>query len=227
MKSKLDRPCKIEDCTKPVGHYGARDMCRKHYQRQLASEKEPFVPLASVECEVPECDRLVGRDGSRGVCHKHASRRRRSPDTYTNPSPFDHESVCKYEGCEKPYQAKGYCVSHYNRYLLGRPLEGRPKAKNLIEGYPTRVVNGKQRRIHRLVMEEKLGRPLRKDEIVHHIDHNRKNYDSSNLVILSPKEHQRLHFFEQQLPRMSQEEIDHLNPMIETYGIRIETFPAT
>ena len=46
---------------------------------------------------------------------------------------------------------------------------------------------------HRFVMEKHLGRPLRKDEHVHHKDFNRQNNDISNLVILTPSEHSRLH----------------------------------
>lgn len=46
---------------------------------------------------------------------------------------------------------------------------------------------------HRLVMERQLGRPLQRDEHVHHIDGNRSNNDVSNLVVLSASEHMKLH----------------------------------
>ena len=47
---------------------------------------------------------------------------------------------------------------------------------------------------HRLVAEEKLGRPLRKGEVVHHIDGDYKNNDPNNLMILpSQREHVKLH----------------------------------
>lgn len=36
---------------------------------------------------------------------------------------------------------------------------------------------------HILVAEEKLGRALNVDEVVHHIDHNRKNNDDDNLIV--------------------------------------------
>lgn len=47
---------------------------------------------------------------------------------------------------------------------------------------------------HRTVAAEKLGRPLRKGEVVHHIDRNPRNNDPDNLrVFSSQSEHQRFH----------------------------------
>ena len=47
--------------------------------------------------------------------------------------------------------------------------------------------------LHRLIMENYLGRILRKDEIIHHKDLNGYNNKIENLLILSPSEHSRLH----------------------------------
>lgn len=46
---------------------------------------------------------------------------------------------------------------------------------------------------HRLVMERFLGRPLTKDEDVHHIDFNGLNNSLSNLIVLKKSDHYRLH----------------------------------
>lgn len=48
--------------------------------------------------------------------------------------------------------------------------------------------------LHRYVAEQMLGRKLKRGEIVHHIDCNKKNNKPSNLVVLSSvKEHMHLH----------------------------------
>lgn len=47
--------------------------------------------------------------------------------------------------------------------------------------------------LHRLVMELTLGRALRPDEIVHHIDGDSLNNDPGNLRVMSQSEHARLH----------------------------------
>ena len=50
------------------------------------------------------------------------------------------------------------------------------------------------RHIHRVIAEQMLGRKLKKGEIVHHIDGNKMNNDSKNLMVLkSQAEHARLH----------------------------------
>ena len=48
---------------------------------------------------------------------------------------------------------------------------------------------------HRVVAEEKLGRPLAPGEIAHHVDENKRNNDPSNVDVLpSQGDHARLHF---------------------------------
>ena len=47
---------------------------------------------------------------------------------------------------------------------------------------------------HRIVAEQKIGRPLRPGEIVHHIDGNKRNNDPSNLEVMTQAEHCKLHF---------------------------------
>lgn len=46
---------------------------------------------------------------------------------------------------------------------------------------------------HRLVMTKAIGRKLRHDEQIHHLDKDKTNNDLSNLIIVSPKEHGRYH----------------------------------
>lgn len=64
-------------------------------------------------------------------------------------------------------------------------------------GYLVKYENGYNKKgnvkIHRAIMEEKLGRRLSPDEIVHHKDGNRLNNDISNLEVMSRGDHSRLH----------------------------------
>jgi len=46
---------------------------------------------------------------------------------------------------------------------------------------------------HRAVMENHLGRLLRDDEVVHHLDGNPHHNDIGNLVVLNPSDHAAIH----------------------------------
>jgi len=51
------------------------------------------------------------------------------------------------------------------------------------------------RHAHRVIAEQKIGRPLRPGEVVHHIDGNKRNNDPANLEVLpSQSVHTSLHF---------------------------------
>lgn len=57
----------------------------------------------------------------------------------------------------------------------------------------------KGRSVHVVVMEDRIGRRLLDDEVVHHIDGNRSNNDISNLALVTKVGHARLHRFEDAL----------------------------
>lgn len=59
------------------------------------------------------------------------------------------------------------------------------------EGKTYRKRNGRHE--HRVVAEEKLGRPLRSGEIVHHLDGDIHNNDPENLHVTTQGEHIRIH----------------------------------
>lgn len=57
----------------------------------------------------------------------------------------------------------------------------------------------KGRSVHDVTMEERIGRRLMRDEVVHHIDGNRSNNDLHNLALMTRSAHTRLHRFEDRL----------------------------
>lgn len=55
-------------------------------------------------------------------------------------------------------------------------------------------INGKTKRQHQIIMESYIGRALKKGEVVHHLDGNKRNNDISNLMIMTKSEHAKLHY---------------------------------
>jgi DNA-binding MarR family transcriptional regulator len=71
----------------------------------------------------------------------------------------------------------------------------RPKGGRIVDrsGYILLRVGDRYVKEHRLVVEKHLGRPLRDDEHIHHINRNRSDNRIENLRVLSPSEHTLLH----------------------------------
>ena len=59
--------------------------------------------------------------------------------------------------------------------------------------YVAIVVDGKKKDLHRHLMEQKVGRKLRFNEVVHHKDGNKLNNDIDNLEVISRSRHSRMH----------------------------------
>ena len=109
------------------------------------------------------------------------------------------EKQCKIKDCKKicnTYKggAHGLCVGHYRRLLrYGDPVYKPPKGDCVFSGYKFKCANGTRYRIHRLVMEKRLRRKLKSDEIVHHINGNKLDNNINNLQLMTRSEHLRFH----------------------------------
>lgn len=74
-------------------------------------------------------------------------------------------------------------------------------------GYWYRKVNGKWKLKHHCIIEEHLGRPLRKDERVSFVDKDNQNMDPSNLRVTTKKQTKeaRIHYLKSKIQVMQEE----------------------
>lgn len=83
----------------------------------------------------------------------------------------------------KPGHSKGHKAPHLSRLNVKR----NPAACLAVN--PSRVPS----RRYRKIAEKKIGRKLRSDEVVHHINGNRSDNRPENLLVMTRSEHSRLH----------------------------------
>ncbi len=114
---------------------------------------------------------------------------------------------CKLKTCSnpattKPYEKGLYCSSRCalaavrtRKHQSDAGKKGALVKIAQLRGTGTKTyVKEYGRHQHRVVMERMIGRRLRKGEVVHHIDENKKNNHPSNLVLFkSQAEHARHH----------------------------------
>lgn len=139
-------------------------------------------------CSILECE-TVQRSG--GYCGRHYAWARRQGLLNTG--------SCNEQDCDSPVYARKLCSLHYQHFRARHKgvmprQESNPEWYVSSSGYVVRKVSlGKKgsyrhERQHRLVMEEHLGRSLRPNEEVHHLNGVRDDNRIENLELWSTRQ---------------------------------------
>lgn len=144
--------------------------------------------MADGICTIDGCGRRAGR--ARGWCVRHYKRWQRHGDPLAGDPPRSVvPAPCSIEGCGRIAHARGWCTKHHSRWRRhGDPLAlmQAPHGAGTITSSGYRLVyapDGRKVVEHRLVMEQVIGRPLRPDENVHHLNGVRLDNRPENLEL--------------------------------------------
>lgn len=167
------------------------DITVKQYYIIIMKTKRRPDGVKNLTCEVEGCSKP---QLAKGLCQNHYMLQRKYGRTHLIRRPNGVRNIpCEVEGCDKPGFCKGLCEEHYQRlrnYGRLHRIKATPGSVCInCGGYKTIRYNGKTVLVHRLIMEEQIGRLLNSDEIVHHINGNKLDNRISNLQVMTNSEH--------------------------------------
>lgn len=194
--------CRGPSCIRPAHTKG---LCHAHHRQLLDKGADSMVPLRGYRkrgeplppCTFTGCERQA-TGTTFGLCAAHYDQQRKGGPLRPIREFTRQGKVCRVDGCEKPTKRKNLCAAHIDRFVKGgeealslpigyRGMRGYSKRQINPNGYvvvwdKSRLKNSLE---HRLVMEDHLGRKLRRDETVHHINGIRDDNRLENLELWS------------------------------------------
>ena len=104
---------------------------------------------------------------------------------------YNSKKFSTYNKIENPMNAKGRTIEE--RFAMrDRRINAKDRVGKGVHTYIKQLGEPE----HRKIMRIKLGRDLKPDEVIHHIDGNRNNNKPSNLAVMTRSDHTRLHMKE-------------------------------
>ena len=181
--------CKIEGCNNKVSNR-TTGLCHKHdlrLKRYGTTELTRQLVDHTKKCIVDGCDRQ--QESSIGYCKMHYKRYKRHGTTDLI---VKERKKCKI--CGEEAVAHELCSKHYQSLRTHGDPEWVDKNYKDINSYGYKRAKHERYKVeHRLIAEKMLGRPLTKEDIVHHVDLDKLNNEEYNLYICNKSEHTKLH----------------------------------